>query len=436
MSFAVPSRRLSNNASLLIIPSIGVLAFLVMLVFGAPAHGARYASIVMDADTGQIIYSRHANSLRYPASLTKMMTLYLTFDALRAGRLKLDQQLTASKRAIGMPPSKLGLKKGGKIKVRDAILALVTKSANDAAVVLAEAQAGTEIEFAKLMTSKAKALGMTRTTFRNASGLHNRHQKTTAKDMAKLSLALLRDHSEFYHYFSRKSFAYKGRTYRNHNSLLKYYKGTDGIKTGYVRASGFNLAASTERNGRRLVAVVFGGKSSRSRDAHMRTLLDRGFKRMARAVMATPEPPRRNPRRLAAREVPQQTQSASLAPPSSVAKALDGIVPARTTAVEEGSRGPLPRDGWGVQVGAFSRFAPAQLAATQAARRLPEILLNTHPVIEPVAAKTGSQLYRAQLVGLSEGTAREACRRLKEMRHSCVVVPPQSATLASDSTVR
>jgi D-alanyl-D-alanine carboxypeptidase len=411
------------------------MAFMVMLMLGAPAHGARYASIVMDADTGQVIYSRHANSQRYPASLTKMMTLYLTFDALRAGRLKLDQKLSASKRAAGMPPSKLGLKKGDKIKVRDAILALVTKSANDAAVVLAEAQAGTEIEFAKLMTSKAKTLGMTRTTFRNASGLHNRHQKSTAKDMAKLSLALLRDHADFYHYFSRKTFAYKGRTYRNHNSLLKYYKGTDGIKTGYIRASGFNLAASAERHGRRLIGVVFGGKSSRSRDAHMRTLLDRGFKRIARAVVATPEPPRRNPRRLAAREAPKATKTASLAPPASVAEALDGVIPARTTSVEEGSRGPLPKDGWGVQVGAFSRFAPAQLAATQAARRLPEILLNTHPVIEPVAANAGNQLYRAQLVGLSDGTAREACRRLKEMRQSCVVVPPQSATLASDATI-
>ncbi len=167
----------------------------------------------------------------------------------------------------------------------------------------------------------------------------------------------------------------------------------------------------------------------------MRTLLDRGFKRIARAVVATPEPPRRNPRRLAAREAPKATKTASLAPPASVAEALDGVIPARTTTVEEGSRGPLPKDGWGVQVGAFSRFAPAQLAATQAARRLPEILLNTHPVIEPVAANAGNQLYRAQLVGLSEGTAREACRRLKEMRQSCVVVPPQSATLASDATI-
>jgi D-alanyl-D-alanine carboxypeptidase len=331
-----------------------------------------------------------------------------------------------------MPPSRLGLKKGGTITVRDAILALVTKSANDAAVVLAEAQAGTEIEFAKVMTSKAKSLGMTQTSFRNASGLHNRHQKTTAQDMAKLAIALLRNHAEFYHYFSNKSFSYKGRTYRNHNSLLSYYKGTDGIKTGYVRASGFNLVASTERQGRRLIGVVFGGKSSKSRDAHMRTLLDRGFKHMTRAVVATPDRPRRNPRRIAARAAPQTQQSASLAPtpsvapPPSVAAALDGIIP------EEGSRGPLPGDDWGVQVGAFSRFAPAQLAATQAARRLPDILLHTHPMIEPVQANAGSQLFRAQLVGLSEGSAREACRRLKEMRQSCVVVPPQSASLAID----
>jgi D-alanyl-D-alanine carboxypeptidase len=444
MFFAMLRLRLINKASLLPVLSIVLMTVLVMLMSSASALGARYASIVMDADTGQVIYARHANSHRYPASLTKMMTLYLTFDALNDGRLKLGQKLTASKRAVGMPPSRLGLKKGGTITVRDAILALVTKSANDAAVVLAEAQAGTEIEFAKVMTSKAKSLGMTRTSFRNASGLHNRHQKTTAQDMAKLALALLRNHAEFYHYFSNKSFAYKGRTYRNHNSLLSYYKGTDGIKTGYVRASGFNLVASTERQGRRLIGVVFGGKSSKSRDAHMRTLLDRGFKHVTRAVVATPDRPRRNPRRIAARTAPQTQQTASLAPtpppaapppsvtpPPSVAAALNGIIPSRTLS-EEGSRGPLPADDWGVQVGAFSRFAPAQLAATQAARRLPDILLHTHPVIEPVQANAGSQLFRAQLVGLSEGGAREACRRLKEMRQSCVVVPPQSAALVGD----
>ena len=419
------NHRLARSRALALVLLVGLL-----LAPGAPADASRYASIVVDADSGQVLHARHANTKRYPASLTKLMTLYLTFEALENGRLKLGQELTASKRAAGMPPSRLGLKQGDKIKVRDIVLALVVKSANDAAVVIAEELGGTEINFGKIMTAKAKALGMKRTSFRNASGLHNRYQKSTAHDMARLATALLRDFPEYYHYFSSKSFAHGQRTYRNHNSLLRYYEGADGMKTGYVRASGFNLVASAERGDRRVIGVVFGGKSARSRDAHMRTLLDRGFKQMTRAVVKIPGPPRRNPLRLAAKQAPTPQRTAALGTSLQVSAAPTGATPGIASPPPQPAGDSAPKEGaWGVQVGAFSRFAPAQLAATQAARRLPAILLDTHSVIQTVEGALGSPLYRARLIGLSESTAREACRKLKEMRHSCIVVPPQSAAL-------
>ena len=264
------------------------------MLMASPAGAAsRYASIVIDADTGKVLHEAYADHRKYPASLAKMMTLYLLFDALDRGKLTLDKSLAVSRRAEGMSPSKLGLRRGSSIKVRDVILALVTKSANDAAVVAAEAMAGTEIDFALVMTAKAKQLGMKHTEFRNASGLPNRYQKSTARDMATLARALIRDFPKHYHFFSATNFSYGKRTYSNHNGLLRSYQGTDGIKTGYIRASGFNLVASAERGGRRLIVVVFGGKSSRSRDAHAADLLNRGFTRLAQAVPSPPGPPRR-----------------------------------------------------------------------------------------------------------------------------------------------
>ncbi|MGH6946808.1 MAG: D-alanyl-D-alanine carboxypeptidase family protein [Kiloniellales bacterium] len=262
-------------------PAWLVLVLLSLIVVAGPAEARRYASIVVDVASGQVLYERHADTRAYPASLTKMMTLYLMFEALESGRLSLKRELPVSARAAGMPPSKLGLVKGQTITVENVILALVTKSANDAAVVAAEALAGTEIAFAKEMTRKARELGMTQTTFRNASGLPNRAQRSTARDMAKLGTALIRHFPSYYHYFSTPQFTYRGRTYKNHNSLLDDYPGADGIKTGYIRASGFNLVASVVRDGRRIIAVVFGGKTPRSRDVHMADLLDEGFVKVA-----------------------------------------------------------------------------------------------------------------------------------------------------------
>ncbi|MDA1132841.1 MAG: D-alanyl-D-alanine carboxypeptidase, partial [Proteobacteria bacterium] len=259
-----------------------LLAALPFVVAPAPpAAAATVSALAIDADTGEILYADNPDQAYFPASLTKMMTLYLAFEALDQGRLTLGQRLSVSRHAAAQPPSRLGLAPGETITVEHAILALVTKSANDIAVVLAEAMGGGEPEFARLMTRTARRIGMGRTNFRNASGLHDRLQYTTARDMAKLARALIQDYPEFYPYFSTPSFTYRGVTHRNHNALLGEYGGVDGIKTGYVRASGYNLTASALRDGARVIGVVLGGNTPSERDRAMVAVLDAGFRRVA-----------------------------------------------------------------------------------------------------------------------------------------------------------
>lgn len=242
----------------------------------------RYASIVVDGDSGRVLAATNADHTLYPASLTKIMTLYMAFEALKRGEFTLKQVLQVSAHAAAMTPTELGLKAGETITAEQAILGLVTRSANDAAVVLAEALGGTEAEFGKRMTERAFDLGMDQTNFANASGLPNPRQVSSARDMALLAMAMLRDHRVEYKYFSTFRFTYRGRAYYNHNRLLGLYKGTDGVKTGYTHASGYNLVASSLREGRRVIAVVFGGSSGRARDAHMIQLLDQGFSSLSR----------------------------------------------------------------------------------------------------------------------------------------------------------
>ncbi|MBT9370140.1 D-alanyl-D-alanine carboxypeptidase [Rhizobium sp. CSW-27] len=233
----------------------------------------KYAGIVVDAKTGKVLYSEDADSLRYPASLTKMMTLYLTFEALEAGRLTLDSPVPVSAHAASQPPSKLGVRAGGSTTVEQAILALVTRSANDMATALGERIGGSEERFAQMMTTKARALGMTRTTYRNANGLPNTAQMTTARDQARLGIALRQHFPQYYGYFSTRVFKFGKQTIGNHNRLVGTVRGVDGIKTGYTRAAGFNLATSAELDGRSIVGVVLGGSSSAARDAQMRKLV-------------------------------------------------------------------------------------------------------------------------------------------------------------------
>lgn len=239
-----------------------------------PLQSEKYAAIVVDANTGRVLFEKNSRDARYPASLTKMMTLYLLFEALDAGRVSLDTQIPVSADAAKRPPSKIGFKPGQSIDVRSAILALAVRSANDVAAAVGEYLGGSEERFAAMMTAKARALGMQSTTFRNASGLPDEGQRTTAHDMAILGMALRRHFPHHYHYFSNREFTYAGKVIRGHNNLLGKVVGADGLKTGYIRASGFNLVTSVGRGGRRIVAVVMGGETAKSRDAHMEELIE------------------------------------------------------------------------------------------------------------------------------------------------------------------
>ena len=240
-------------------------------------ENSRYAAIVIDAASGEVLFSRHADSRRYPASLTKMMTLYLTFEALSQGKVHADDVLTVSQQAAAQPPSKLGLGAGQTITLDDAMRATAVRSANDMAVAIAEHIGGSESRFATLMTAKAQQLGMTQTRYFTANGLPDARQTTSARDQAILARAIMRDFPQYYKYFGLHDWAYNGRSYRNTNGLLPTGNGYDGMKTGYTNASGYNLAASAVRDGRRLITVVLGGRSSASRNAHVAELMDTGF---------------------------------------------------------------------------------------------------------------------------------------------------------------
>jgi D-alanyl-D-alanine carboxypeptidase len=246
----------------------------VFTISSNPTQAAPYADIVIDANSGTVLHSTNPDAQRHPASLTKIMTLYLLFEQLEAGKLKLDSQLKVSAEAAGQMPTKLGLKPGSTLAVEDAIKGMVTRSANDAAAVVAEAIGGDETQFAKLMTRKAQALGMTRTVYKNASGLPNDDQVTTARDQSILGRAVQERFPRYYKYFSIRTFTFRGQSISNHNHLLGSVEGVDGIKTGYTNASGFNLVTSVHRGNRYLVAVVMGGASGGSRDARMRELIN------------------------------------------------------------------------------------------------------------------------------------------------------------------
>ena len=259
---------------------------------GTAQANSKYAAIVIDANNGNTLFARHADKRRYPASLTKMMTLYILFEELEAGRLSLDSKITISKNAARQPASKIGFKPGESIKTKDAILALVVKSANDVATAVAEHISDSEQNFARRMTKTARRIGLRATQFRNASGLPNRQQHTTARDMATLGQRVRIDFPQYYSYFSNSHFTFRGRRYRGHNRLVRNYKGADGIKTGYIRASGFNLVSSAERDGRRVIAVVMGGRTAKRRDNHSVTLLNRYLPKASRTRQFHAELPR------------------------------------------------------------------------------------------------------------------------------------------------
>lgn len=264
------------------------LAFSGAIPARAAAAPQKHAAFVLDVNSGAVLHNDDGDAIRHPASLTKMMTLYLTFELIESGRLKMSDMITISDRAANAAPSKLDLKPGAQISVADSIKAVVTKSANDIAVALAEKIGGTEANFVRLMNTRARDLGMTKTHFENPSGLPDDDHVSTAHDMAILALRLMDDFPVHYQVFSTRTFAYRGKSYRNHNTMLNTFQGVDGIKTGYTRASGFNLVTSVHRGGRHLVGVVFGGSTAAARNAEMRVLLTKAFTRASTAKTRKP----------------------------------------------------------------------------------------------------------------------------------------------------
>ncbi len=411
----------------LFLPILTLLA----VVFAPQPVFARYASIVVNETTGDVLYSRSADKQLYPASLTKVMTLYLVFEALDEGRITMDTRMKVSRVAAGRSPSKLGLRVGSTLSVKDGIYALVTKSANDAATVISEHLGGTEREFAKKMTRKAKSLGMTRTNFRNASGLPHSKQKSTARDMARLAIAIRKDFPQYFHVFKTTRFSFRGKKYKNHNKLLTQFKGTDGIKTGYIRASGFNLIATTERNGTRLVGVVFGGKSGASRNKHMMYLLNKQFNKLPSFKAPTIQPARQRKQDKGVTPPPSKPRVVTITAANNVTPPSTKIIP-RSTAPDLTTDLPKLDDppiirvrgdqDWGIQVGSFSRRASAHLAARNA-RYLAEDFLTLRPAKLRAVAYGAVTLWQVQFHGFKEDHARQACVALLESGMACIAVP-------------
>ncbi len=388
---------------------------------------AGYADIVIDVQSGAILHQRNADTLNYPASLTKIMTLYMVFDALHTGQVRLDDKLPVSKRAARRPASRLGLKKGQTIRLDDAIAALTTKSANDVATVIAEFLGGTEENFAAMMTAQARRLGMSRTTFRNASGLPDKQQRSTARDMSILARALYADFPSYTPYFAMRKFKYRGRTYRNHNNLLGRYAGVEGIKTGYTNASGYNLVISTRHEGRHIVAVVLGGRTAKRRDRQMRRLLDRSYAALTKYAFVFDNRARPKYKPDPALVMAGGGGGAVLVATDSTRfeRAAAAVGEAITHYVSIPSALAYPDLGreWGVQVGAFTERKAADRALREAMRTLPELLAATEGRVIAVIDKD-RVVFRARRVGMTEADARQACALLAKRHVTCFVAAP------------
>lgn len=397
-----------------------------------PFPEMRYAAVVVDAETGDVLFSRRGDSLRYPASITKVMTLYLTFEALSTGRLSPDDRVVISPRAAAQSPTKLGLPAGASLSVSEAMQALAIKSANDVAVALAEKLGeGSERRFAAMMTLRARELGMVNTHFVNASGLPDSRQVTTARDLAILSRAVLRDFPQHYALFSQQSFTFQGRQMNNHNGLLWRMPGADGLKTGFTSASGYNLAVSAVRGNRRLIAVVLGGPSNARRNAKAESLLLTGFDlanrrdrgervQFAQASFESEPAPvvllaqARTPEGGADVVAPDRVVLTSAPPPKNLAEFE--IVDAASSGLKPAARAETGR--WSVQVGAFRS---QELARKQAG--VVQKLAPAHFRAAGKAERAGDS-WRTRFTGYSEASARAACKALKARGQPCMVLPP------------
>lgn len=397
--------------------AFSVSALLPMMV--SPAQAAtqpKYAAIVIDANSGEVLYENRPDSPRYPASITKVMTMYLAFEALAEGKLKLTDTIRISPRAASMPATKLGLRAGETISVDDALRSLAVKSANDMAVAVAEKLGGTEARFGALMTLRGQELGMTQTRFVNASGLPDSRQLSTARDIAILSRAVMRDYPQYYSYFSSQQFAFRGQTMRSHNGLLGKMPGVDGLKTGFTNASGFNISASAVRNGRRLIAVVLGGSSTAARDSNAEDLLLTGFDVLARRD--------RGEKITVAGNLFEPTAAGRVTRPpvgqgdaeQNGLKIVLANNPSRPTAA---AARPASKGKWGIQVGAFKQRSLANTQIQLIEKRFGDVVAAGDGVVQ----QAGSN-YRAQFTGLGESAARSACRTLVSKRQVCMVLNP------------
>ena len=450
--------------------SLAMIGMVATLAFAAPAAAAQYAGIVVDAKTGKVLYSEDADELRYPASLTKMMTLYLTFEALEAGKIRLDTRVPFSKNAASEPPTKLGVGTGKSITVEQAILGLITRSANDAATALGELLGGSEERFTRIMTQKARALGMTRTVYRNANGLPNTAQVTTARDQARLGIALRQHFPQYYPYFSMTSFRLGKQVIRGHNRLLGTVRGVDGIKTGYTRASGYNLVTSAVADGRSVVGVVMGGRSGAARDQQMRKLLAAYMPKASRRgsgdlIAETKDAPtltadvasaaatasvsggvdlpesgpiptyRYNDARIetayAATEskaeiVGKRALAATLkvqreaaVPQEEVPGEGDADVDQLTTSAVTATASETTPSGWVIQIGATPDRDQAQKLLAKAKDQGGKALSRATPFTVAVASDNG-QLYRARFGGFGDqDRAAAACKALKRKGFAC-----------------
>lgn len=461
--------------------SLILVAALVVVPSTPPAvaqENTRYAAIVVDAETGEVLFARHADSRRYPASITKVMTLYLAFEAIEEGRVKLDDVITVSPRAASQPPSKLGLAAGQTITLDDAMRATAVRSANDMAMAIAEHVGGSQDRFAAQATLKARELGMAQTRYVNPNGLPDARQVTTARDLAILARAVMRDYPQYYRYFGLHDWAYQGRDYRNTNGLLRSGNGYDGMKTGYTNASGYNLAASAVRDGRRLITIVLGGRTTASRNSHVAALMDTGFEveRLRRAGQpiqvaqtffeqrgfgigpdssgpiqyasvandndegemevgsnsptsvtyaslpaAPPRPTEITPPPSEVRTVASLLRASG---PSDVTASLNGAPaadpasPASRPPARETVREAAGR--WAVQVGAFRDEAIARDWLAEVNRRFRNQFNAAERTVQ-----NAEGWYRSRFTGMSEQAAQSACATLAERRVTCMVIRPQ-----------
>lgn len=430
----------------------GVFLAILAFVAASGAMAAPSASMVMDARTGEVLYARNADTRLHPASLTKMMTLYIVFEAIKKGEISLDQKVTISRKAAAEPPSKLGLRAGQRIAIRYLIRAAAVKSANDAATALAEAVSGSEAAFARRMNKTARALGMTRSTFKNAHGLTEEGHLSTARDMTTLGRHLLYDYPQYYNLFKRAKTRTNGKDVRNTNrKFLASYRGADGIKTGYTAAAGFNLVASAERGNERIIATVFGGRSVAMRNKKAAELLDLGFKRAPSKVVFRPPPLPSYDRPKRVRVVsavaksprPMPRGERTIKPDDKEQKAISDAVVAAIDAGEQAPPGPnetaasprpVPRDdglrvvarmstsggpAWGIDLGAFDSRTAAEKHLLRTALQDLSALDGALRKVVPRAGR-----YQARFVGLSEDRATRACARLSARRQTCTPIGP------------